>query len=86
MTDDTEKARRAAVKEATLRSMALFVLLERAGGGVAFTDEEYQAALARVGGSKNAAIHIEIVGSKGEPAQVQLTLISKPPANAELLA
>lgn len=80
-----DEARRKAAREATLRSMALFVLLERAGGRVTFTDEEYQAALERAGGSANAVIHIEIV-SQGGRDEAQLSLIRKPPTNAELVS
>ncbi len=81
-----EQARRDAIREAKLKSMALFVLLERAGGRVTFDDDEYAAAIERVGGSANAAIHVEIVSSKGGPDSVQLSLIRKPPANAELVS
>lgn len=86
MVSDDERARRQALKEATLKSMALFVLLERSGGRATFTDEEYQAALARVGGSTNASIHVEIVTSRDGPDEVQLTLVRKPPTNAELVS
>lgn len=82
--DETEKARRAAAREAALKTMALVVLLARDEGRMTFTHDEYESILARYGGSANFAIHIEILSSGGETDEVQLSLISKPPANAEL--
>jgi hypothetical protein len=85
MSDDDE-ARRAAAKEAALKTAALFVMLDRAGGRVTFTDDEYMAALERAGGPTSATIHVEIVSAKGQPDEVQLTLVRKPPTNAELVS
>ena len=81
-----DAARRAAAREVALKTAALFVLLDRAGGQVTFTDDEYTAALERAGGSAMAAIHIEILGSKEGPDEVQISLVRKLPANAELVS
>ena len=51
-----------------------------------FTPAEYEAILARYGGSANFASHVEVLGSGGGPNEDQLTLIRKPPANAELVS
>jgi len=83
---DDDKARRAAAREAALKTMGLVVLLARGEGRLTFTREEYDEILARYGGPAQFAVHIEILSSGGEPDEVQLTLIRKPPANAELMS
>jgi hypothetical protein len=85
---DDEKARQASVREAALKTMGLVVLLARGEGRLTFTREEYDEILARYGGPAQFAIHIETLGpsSGGGPDEVQLTLIRKPPANADLMA
>jgi hypothetical protein len=53
---------------------------------VTFTQEEYERHQAAYGGSSNAAIHVEVLRAEGQPEEIQLTLVNKPPANAELVS
>lgn len=84
MAIDNDKAAADARRKATLFDAALTLLLERAGGRLAFTEAEYQEVVARYGGSKTMAIHYEVVRAEGQPDRVELTLIRKAPENAEL--
>lgn len=85
MTTNEDKLRRAAAREAGLKTAGLFVLLARAGGRATFTQEEYERARATFGGS-NVAIHVEVLRAQGQPDEIRLTLVDKPPANAELVS
>jgi hypothetical protein len=64
----------------------LVILLERAGGSVTYTEAEYQEVLARHGGKTMMVVHAEVLKDTGKekPDQVRLTLVRKPPGNAEL--
>lgn len=86
MVANDEEMRQAAARTAAMQAMGLTVLLARAGGAATVTEAEYEEILARFGGKTNMAIHIEAVGSAGGPAEVQLTLVRKPPANADLVS
>lgn len=82
-----EEVRLRSVRESALQTMGLVVLLERAGGNVSFTESEYKAVLERLGGPTMMAVHIEISKpAKGGQPTVELTLVRKPPANAELMS
>jgi hypothetical protein len=85
MATNEDELRRAAAREAGLKTAGLFVLLARAGGRTTFTQEEYEEARSRHGGS-NVAIHVEVLRTLGQPDEIQLTLVNKPPANAELVS
>jgi hypothetical protein len=81
--DEAAKARRLAA----LQQMALVVLLERAGGRIAFTETEYQAVVDRHGGAAMMAIHAELLASPGEnPDEAQVSLITKVPGQGDRLA
>lgn len=71
-----------------LHMAGLVVLLERVGGSLTFTEAEYQAVLARHGGKTMMVVHAEVLkeADKASPDQVRLTLVRKPPGNAELPA
>jgi hypothetical protein len=71
-----------------LHMAALVILLERAGGSVTYTEAEYQEVLARHGGKTMMVVHTEVLKEtrKEKPDQVRLTLVRKPPGNAELPA
>lgn len=84
--DDNEKARRLAAREAALKTMGLVVLLARGEGRATFTQAEYEEILTRYGGSASFAIHVDLLSSGDGVDEVQLTLIRKPPANAELVS
>jgi hypothetical protein len=68
-----------------MQTAGLFVLLGRLGGRATFTEEEYKQIQARYGGSSRIAIRMEILRAEGQPEEIQLTLVNKPPANAELV-
>lgn len=71
-------------RELAMQTAGLVILLDRAGGRLTYTESEYQATVDRHGGKTNMAIHMEVVRQgQGEPV-VELTLTSKPPANADL--
>lgn len=84
--DDNE--RREILRQDALRQGALVVLLSRAGGSAGYTEAEYQEICARYGGTKNLAIHIEVLKRPADekPDEVRLTLIRKAPENAELVS
>lgn len=71
-----------------LHMAGLVVLLERVGGSLTFTEAEYQAVLARHGGKTMMVVHAEVLkdADKARPDQVRLTLVRRPPGNAELPA
>lgn len=71
-----------------MQMAALVILLDHRGGSLTFTEAEYQAVVARHGGKTRMALHAEVIGRTGAetPDQVRLTLIRKPPGNAELLS
>lgn len=81
-----EGARQAAAREAAMKTMGLFILLERAGGSLTFTKEEYDAVIERYGGSTNVVLHFEHVGTADGRQTIQLTLGRRPPSNAELVS
>ena len=70
----------------SLHMAALVVLLDRAGGSCSYTEAEYQAVLARHGGKMMMAVHAEVLRAPdaARPDEVRLTLVRKPPGNAEL--
>lgn len=72
--------------QSAMHMAALVILLDRSGGSMSFTEAEYQAVVARHGGKTMMAVHAEVIrrGGTDEPDQVRLTLIRKPPGNAEL--
>lgn len=82
MATDENKTLRAST---AMQQAALVVLLERAGGSASYTEAEYQAIAARFGGTAHLAIHVEVVRT-GDVPTVELRLIRKAPANAELPA
>jgi hypothetical protein len=45
--------------------------------------EEYEEIRARYGGPSRVAIRMEVFRAGGGPEEIQLTLINKPPENAE---
>jgi hypothetical protein len=71
-----------------LHMAGLEVLLDRAGGTLTYSEAEYQAVLARNGGKTMMVVHAEVLKEKGKdkPNQVCLTLVRRPPGNAELPA
>lgn len=83
LVDETEKAMQAWLHEAALTTAALTVLLDRAGGTLEYSEEEYEAIAARYGGA-SLAIHLDIVDTTGRPRSFRATIIRKTPANAEL--
>jgi hypothetical protein len=78
--DDPEATRR----NEAIRLAALFVPLSRAGGRATFTEAEYKEVQSRYGGSSRATIHMEVLRAQGQPDEVQVTIVNKPPGNAEL--
>ena len=64
------------------------ILLDRAGGSLTYTEAEYQEVVARHGGKTMMVLHAEVLKHSGteKPDQVRLTLVRKPPGNAELPA
>jgi len=81
-----EEIRQAAIREAAMKTTGLVVLLARAGGASSYTEAEYDEVLERYGGKTNMAVHVEVVTSAGGPPEVQLTLVRRPPANADLVS
>lgn len=82
-----ETARRRAFNQTAMQTAGLVVLLDRAGGSVTFTEAEYQAVVAKHGGTTRLSIHMEVVGTPGEqPDTVRLQLISKEAGNADLVS
>lgn len=79
----TRKAKR---REDQMVRAGLVVLLGRAGGRATYTEAEYEELAAAYGGTRSLAIHAEVVRIGGRPPEVQLTLIRKEPANAELVS
>ena len=80
---EARKARAAAA----LQLAVLVVLLERNGGSVTFTESEYQAIVARYGGSSLMAVHHEVLAMPGEaPDEVRFTLVRKAAGQGELPA
>lgn len=71
---------------AAMRQAALVVLLDRLGGRATYTEADYQAIAERFGGPANLAIHVEVVRKGDGPPAVELQLIRKAPANAELVS
>lgn len=84
--ENDEEARRRAVRETALQTMGLVLLLERAGGSLTFTEREYEEAVARHGGPTQVTIHMEISKRGDGETSVELSLVRKPPANAELVS
>jgi hypothetical protein len=63
------------------------VLLERAGGQVAFTRADYQAIVDRHGGSSLMAVHAEALGSPGaDPDEVRVSLVTKVAGQGDLVS
>lgn len=85
MATNEDELRRAAAREAGLKTAGLFVLLARVGGRATFTQEEYERARTAYGGS-SVAIHVEVLRAQGQPDEIQLILVNRPPANAELVS
>jgi hypothetical protein len=71
-----------------LHMAGLVILLERAGGSLIYTEAEYQEVVARHGGKTMMVVHAEVLKDTGKekPDRVRLTLVRKPPGNAELPA
>lgn len=59
---------------------------DRAGESFGYTEAEYQAVLARHGGKTMMAVHAEVLKAPdaASPDEVRLTMVRKPPGNAEL--
>jgi hypothetical protein len=76
----------ASFDQSAMHGAALVVLLDRNGGSFSFTEAEYQAVLKRYGGKTMMALHAEVLKSPGveKAHKVRLTLVRKPPGNAEL--
>ena len=72
--------------QSAMHMAALVILLDRIGGSLTFTEAEYQTVVDRHGGKTMMAVHAEVVRAVGaeKPGEVRLTLIRKPPGNAEL--
>lgn len=66
-------------RQRTLQAMGLFVLLDRAGGSVSFSEAEYHEALERWGGRTVATIHVEHSKTGDRPDRVELSLARRPP-------
>jgi len=81
-----QETRRAATRETALKMMGLVVLLSRAGGTTTFSQADYDEILERHGGLALMAVHIEVASIGGGQPKVELTLVRKPPANAELVS
>jgi hypothetical protein len=69
-----------------LTRAGLVTLLARAGGTATFTEAEYQAVAAQYGGTASLAVHIDVLQEGEGEREIQLTLIRKEPANAELVS
>ena len=71
--------------QGALHMAGLVVLLDRAGGSLAFTEADYQAVVTRHGG-KTMVVHAEVLKEPdaARPDEVRLTLTRKPPGNGEL--
>lgn len=85
MSTNEADVQKAARHKTLLMDGAMFVALGRAGGRLTYTKAEYDEILARYGGS-GATIHIEVLRAEGQPEEIQLTLVNKPPANADLVS
>lgn len=81
--DDTEAAKARRMRR--LMESALTLLLDRAGGSVSWTESEYQAAIAKYGGSSRVNLHIEVVKANGVDV-AKISLQEKAPTNAELVS
>lgn len=88
MTRDGTVATKPSYDLGALHMAGLVVLLDRAGGTLSYSETEYQAVLVRHGGKTMMVVHAEVLTEKGndKPDQVRLTLVRKPPGNAELPA
>jgi hypothetical protein len=86
--DDTERAAAEARRLAAMQTMALVVLLERAGGKVTFSQAEYQAIVDGHGGTSMMAIHAEALAPvlDADPDHVAVSLITKAPGQGELVS
>ena len=71
-------------QESAMKISGLVVLLARAGGRLAFTQAEQQEACSMYGGTANLAIHMETTRIGDAPPVIELTLVRKAPANADL--
>lgn len=71
-----------------LQMAGLVILLDRSGGSPTYSEAEYQEVVARHGGKTMMLLHAEVLKDAGteKPDQVRLTLVRKPPGNAELPA
>lgn len=78
-------AGKSAYDHKALHMAALVVLLDRAGGSLRYTEGEYQAVLAGHGGKTMMALHAEILraADAAKPNEGRLTLVRRPPDNAE---
>jgi hypothetical protein len=84
---DTERESADARRLAAMQTMALVVLLERAGGRIVFTQAEYQAIVDRHGGSSLMAIHAEALAPPGsDPDEVRVSLVSKVAGQGDLVS
>ena len=88
MAEDGSVATKPLYDLGALHMAGLVILLEWAGGSVTYTEAEYQEVLARHGGKTMMVVHAEVLKDTGKekPDQVRLTLVRKPPGNAELPA
>ncbi len=80
-----EKAPKALRAENQMQLAALVILLSRAGGVVTYTEADYQEVASRYGGTKNLAIHVEVLRAANCPPEVRLILIRNTPENGELV-
>lgn len=78
---DPEAARR----QRAMLDAALTVALERLGGSITFTDEEYQAVRDRHGGAATN-LRLEVVRGPGVPDAVRVTLEERRPEPGELVS
>jgi hypothetical protein len=83
MDELSERARRAAAREAGLKTAGLYIALDRMGGRLTFTEAEFQKAMKRVGGAHLATIQVAVVRSADGEA-VELTLVPTVRRHGEL--
>lgn len=69
-----------------LTGIALIALVEKAGGSVTVSEEEYNAIVAKYGGTARMNLRLEVVQVAGHAKGVRVTLEEKAPANAELVS
>lgn len=79
-----EKAAAEARRTEALKHASLALLLDRAGGRLEFTEAEFQAVVAKYGGSTLMNIRLEVVRQAGQPDRVVARLERKPPAQGSL--